>query len=122
MKEGGLKFLAALIIVLMVAIPFAGLDSLPRDLRKQIAAERTALAEAQNKIKGAQAEVSREIQQEPELFRGIPASQRWPNQLNDAATNLETASSEMGQLTALEKANRRGDRDRVQSLLLQERQ
>src|SRR5262245_43408542 len=122
MKQGGLKFIAALIATMMVVIPFAGLDSLPRDLRKQIAVERTALSDTQNKVKGAQAEVTREIQEEPELFRGIPASQRWPNQLSDVGTNLETASSEMDQLTALEKANRRQDRERVQSLLVQERQ
>lgn len=122
MKQGGLKFAAALIATLMVVIPFAGLDSLPRDLRKQIAAERTALSESLGKVRGATAEVGRELSAEPDLFRGVPASRRWPNQLNDATTNLQTATSEMEQLTALEKANRRQDRDRAQALLAQEKQ
>jgi hypothetical protein len=121
MKQGGLKFIAALIATMMVVVPFIGIDSLPRDLKKQIAAERTALTESLSKVRGATAEVGRELSQESDLFRGVPASQRWPNQLNDAVTNLQTATSEMEQLTALEKANRRQDRERAQALLAQEK-
>src|SRR5687767_15135593 len=122
MKQGALKFIAALIGTVMVVLPFAGIDSLPREVRSQISAERSALAAASSKVRAAQEEVARGLQSEAELFSAIPASQRWPAQLNDAATDLQSASRDMEQLTAIEKQNRRGNRDRALALLSRERQ
>ena len=44
MQRPFLKFAAAILGTGLVVVPFLGLDGLPRDLRRQIAAERTALA------------------------------------------------------------------------------
>src|ERR1051326_3729270 len=110
MQQGGLKFAAALIGTVMVVLPFAGLDSLPRAVRTQISAEQGALASAQSKLRSMQDEVTSDLQSEPDLFRTIPASQHWPEQLNDASRDLESAVRDAAQLAALEKENRRQDR------------
>jgi hypothetical protein len=105
----------------MAVTPFLGLDSLPRDLRRQIAAERVALAQSQRDLRAAQDGVARDLQAEPDLFKSIPASKDWPGQLSNAATDLQTASRDMEQLSALERQNRREDRDRAAALLSHER-
>ncbi len=121
MNRSGLKFLAALLGVLAVIVPFLGLDNLPRDLRKQIDAERTTLASSQKQLQAAQDEVLGELGSESDLFRSVPASAGWPDQLSKALGDLQFATRDMEQLTALEKQNRRGDRAQTESLLAQER-
>jgi hypothetical protein len=121
-NKGPLKFLAAFIVTMMAVLPFAGMDSLPRDLRSRIDSERTALAGAQSAVRAAQDEVARELQSEPELYRSIASSQTWQPVLGQSASNLQSATREMEQLTALQKQNRRGDRAQVESLLSQEQQ
>ncbi len=119
MNRGFLKFGVALLATLMVVVPFAGLDSLPRSLRAQIDSERSALKSAQNQIVSSSSAVSRDLSAEPELFHGVAASAQWPAQLTGAAGDLQTATRNMEQLTALEKQNRRQDRPRVEQLLAQ---
>lgn len=120
-NKGPLKFLAFLIGTMMLVLPFAGMDGLPRDTRKSIESERSALASATTQIKSAQSEVTQSVQADPELFRGIPASARWPGDLGQASSDLQSASQDLAQIAALEKANKRGDRDRVESLISRER-
>jgi hypothetical protein len=122
MNRAGLKFLAGLIGAAMVLLPFTGLDSLPRAVRSQIAAERSALQTAKSQLRNTQEKVTTYLQSEPELFRTIPASQRWPEQLNDASRDLESASRDDSRLTTLEKENRRQDRQSAEALLSHERQ
>ena len=121
MSRSSLKFLAAFLGVLIVVVWFAGLDNLPRGLRSQIDSERTALAAAQNDLRGAQDEVLRNLQTEADLFRAIPASEQWPEQLSKNLGDLQLAAHDMEQLTTLQKQNRRQDREQVESLLTQER-
>jgi hypothetical protein len=115
-----MKFAAALLGTGLVVVPFMGLDSLPRDVRKQIQTERSAMAQAQREVREAQAAVNQDLQAEADLFRSIPASKQWPTQLTMAAAGLTTAQSAMQQLEALDKQNRRQDRDRAVALLAQE--
>ncbi len=121
MERGLLKFAAALLAVGMAALPFAGLDGLPRELRAQVKTEQATLAAAQTKLKAAQEEVTRDLASEPELFHSIPASSEWPGQLTDAARDMDAAAADMTQLLALDKANRRADRAKAEALLSHER-
>jgi hypothetical protein len=119
--RGPLKFLAALLGTLMVVMPFAGLDSLPRAVRSQIVQERKALAGAQSAVRSASDEVSRDLSSERALFDSITADDAWPRELDASASDLDAAQRDMAQLTTLEKADRRGDRARVEQLLSHER-
>ncbi len=121
MSRSGLKFLAILLSVSIVAVLFAGLDDLPRGLRDQIAPERAALAAAQQKLDSINNEVSGDLQSEPALFRSIPPSREWPVMIGHERATLQTASAEMAELGKLEKVNRRTDRERVEQLLLRVR-
>ena len=119
MNRGFLKFAAVVFGTGLVVVPFLGLDGLPRDLRKQISSERSAFSQTQRQIKDAQDAVAHDLSAESDLFQGIPASQRWQSDLATASNALQ--ASGMGELAALDKQNRRQDRDRAAALLARER-
>jgi hypothetical protein len=121
MSRGTLKFLAGFLGILIVCVLLAGFDNLPRGVRAEIDSERRAFADAQKQVQGSQAEVNRDLAAEADLFRAVPASQQWPGGLSRAAGELESAGQQVAELTALEKANRRTDRQRAESLLASER-
>src|SRR6516164_5891750 len=100
MNRGFLKFAAAVLGTGLVVVPFLGLDGLPRDLRRQIKDERAAYTQAEQRI-----EVAKDLQSEADLFRSIPASQTWPSDLTNAATDLQSASKDVQALADLEKKN-----------------
>lgn len=119
MNRGFLKFAAVVLGTGLVVVPFLGLDGLGRDLRKQISTERSAYTQTQRQIKDAQDAVAHDLSAEPDLFKGIPASQRWQSDLATASNALQ--ASGMDELAALDKQNRRQDRDRAAALLARER-
>src|SRR3954470_9807177 len=121
MQRPFLKFAGAILGTGLVVVPFLGLDSLPRDVRRQIRAERTALTETKRQIAKAQDEVTHDLQAEPDLFRSIPASKQWPAAFTNANSDLATAARDMEQLATLEKSNRREDSGRATALLSHER-
>ena len=121
MNKSGLKFLAILLGVLMIAVLFAGLDDLPRTVRAEIDTERAALAAGQKQITAATQEVTGDITADPALFGSVMASRQWPAQLAQNEASLQAASRDMEELTRLQKANRKQDSQRVETLLLQER-
>ena len=121
MSKSSLRFLAVVLSVLIVVVVLAGFDNLPRDLRKQIDAERTQLASAQTAVGADRDQVGREAQSESALFSGIPSSRQYPERFEQAATLLASAGRDMDQLSSLEKQNRRQDRQRVEALLSEER-
>src|SRR3954453_5008552 len=98
MERPFLKFAAAILGTGLVVVPFLGLDSLPRDLRQQISAERTALNDSRRQISKAQDEVTHDLQAEPDLFRSIPASKQWPVALGNAAADLQAASRDVEEI------------------------
>ena len=121
MSRSGLKFLAVLLSTLIFFVLVAGLDNLPRGVRAQVDAERSALAAARKDIQAAKDEANGDIRREPDLFGSIGASQRWPAEFSQSEAQLAAAARNMGELDRLEKQNRRGDRERVESLIATER-
>ena len=121
MQRPFLVFAAAILGTGLVVVPFLGLDGLPRDVKRQIAAERTALTQTERQVKNAQEEVTHDLQAEPDLFRSIPASKQWTGAFAEASADLQSASRDLEQLTALEKQNRREDRERATALLAKEK-
>ena len=120
MSRSGFKFLAVLLSTLIFFVLVAGLDNLPRELRAKVDAERSALASAGKQVQAAKDEVASDLKTEADLFRTVPASQQWPAGLTAAESQLATARQDMDVLTRLEKANRRQDRQQVESLLAAE--
>jgi len=121
MSRSNLKFLALVLSILIVVVIAAGFDNLPRDLHKQIDAERGQLASAQTAVRADRDEVGREVQSESALFSGIPSSREYPDRFEKANTLLASAGRDMDELSRLEKQNRRQDRQQVETLLAQER-
>src|SRR5690348_15875873 len=105
----------------LIVVLFLGLDSLPRDVRRQIETERAALTDAQRQVSKAQDEVTHDLNSDPDLFRSIPASKQWSSDFAAASSDLQSASRDMEQLNALAKKNDRADRDRAVALLSREK-
>jgi hypothetical protein len=72
-------------------------------------------------MRAAQQGVADDLKAEPELFRGIPASQRWQQDVAVAAASFAVGDGQYRELMALEKRNKRQDRDRAAALLAQVR-
>ena len=121
MSRSTLKFLAVLLGILIIVVYLADLDGLPRSVRAQISAERTALASADKQLHAAQDDVLASLKSQSDLFQAIPASQQWPEQLSKSLGDLQLASHDMEQLLALDKHDRRQDRPQVEKLLAGER-
>ena len=121
MSRSTLKFLAVILSVLIVAVLFAGLDNLPREVRAQIKSEQAALTATQSQLLSEKDEVNRDVQADPALFGAIPESAQWPAAFAKAESTLADASRDMDELARLDKANRRQDRQRAETLLAQER-
>jgi hypothetical protein len=115
-----LKFLAAMIAVLMVVVAVSNLDGLPRGLKSRIEAEQKELAAAQTRFHATQDEVLRDMQTESLLFQGIGSSKQWPDQLSQSLGNLQYASRDMDQLEQIRKQNRRDQEQQAETLLAQE--
>jgi hypothetical protein len=122
MSKSSLRILAALLSAGIVAVLFAGFDSLPRDIRNQITSERSAYAAAQKQVASTKAEVDRDRSQEPALFAAIPSAHAYGDRIARGQSMLTSASRDLDDLAALEKRNRRSDKDRAQSLLSHEKQ
>src|SRR5689334_11124598 len=122
MSKSSLRILAALLSAAIVAVLFAGLDNLPREVRNRIAAERSAYAAAQKQLDAGRSEVDRDRTQEPALFAAIPSTHAYGDRLARSQSMLAAASHDLDDLAALEKRNRRTDRDQANNLLRHERQ
>src|SRR6516225_8075194 len=121
MSKSSLRVLAVLLSVAIIGVIFAGLDNLPRDVRSQIAAERSAYTAAQGQLKSVQEEVARDTASETALFAVLPSAREYPDRLARAGAALSAAGRDVEELARLEKANRRQDRDRAAALLAQEK-
>jgi hypothetical protein len=121
MSKSSLRVLAVILSAAIIGVIFAGLDNLPRDVRSQIASERSAYTAAQGQLKSAQEEIARDTAGEAALFAALPSAREYPGRLARANTALTAAGRDVEELARLEKANRRQDRDRAVALLAQEK-
>src|ERR1039457_6740849 len=122
MSKSSLRILAVLLTVGIIAVLFAGLDSLPGAVKAQIAAEHKSFSAAESQVQAAQADVSRTLASESALFGALPSAREYPDRLGRAASSLAAAGQSLAELERLEKQNRRSDRARAEALLAQEKQ
>jgi len=121
MSKPFLRLFAAVLTTLIIVVGVTAFDHLPSSIRTQIDSERSALAAAPNQVHAAQDAVAREVQSEPALFNGIPASQQWSGRFQQASSALQSARGDIDELTRLEKSGHRSDQQRAQALLSHER-
>src|SRR5262245_46132416 len=98
MQKSGLKVMAVALAALMALVWFAGLDDLPRDVRAQIASEKSALAAAQKQVSASQQEVAKDLSSEPALFHALPSAALYNDRLARANNVLSSAARDMDQL------------------------
>src|ERR1039458_6873935 len=122
MSKSSLRILAVLLTAGIIAVLFAGLDSLPGAVKAQIAAEHKSFSAAESQVQAAQADVSRTLASESALFGALPSAREYPDRLGRAASSLAAAGQSLAELERLEKQNRRSDRARAEALLAQEKQ
>jgi hypothetical protein len=110
------------LVAAIVVVLFAGLDSLPREVKAQIATERSAYTAAQKQLDSSKSEIERDRSQEPALFAAIPSAQGYNDRLARGQSMLTSAGRDLDDLATLEKRNRRSDRDQANNLLKHEKQ
>ena len=124
MSRGTLKFLAVFLGILIVCVLLAGLDNLPRGVRAQIDSRaRRACSGAKPGPAAPRTEVDRDWQAEA---GPVPRRSRQPAVARPFRARRPASWQSAGQRhgpssTALEKPNRRQDRQQAESLLAQER-
>ena len=121
MSRRGLEFLAVVLAFLIVVVLLAGFDNLPRPLRADIKAEAQQLPQTASQFQADQAEVTRDLSSDPDLFRAHNMSTVFPSRFQIAAKELDGAQRDSAELDKLLKANRRQDRDQAERLLTEER-
>jgi hypothetical protein len=107
---------------LIAVVAFRAFDHLPGSVRAQIDSERTALTTAQKELTAARSEVSRDVEAHADLFKSVPQSAQWPGSFSQAAASLQSAETQMRDLTQLEKDGHYQDRAKAQSMLANVRQ
>jgi hypothetical protein len=122
MEKTGLKITAGVLAGLMGLVWVARFDDLPRDVKSQIAAERSAVAGARKQVAAAKDEVARDLSGESVLFHALPSAALYNDRLSRSGDVLASASRDMERLEKLEKANRRTDEEEAKRLLAHARQ
>jgi hypothetical protein len=115
MNRRSLGALALVIILLMVIVATAGLDNLPRDLRKSIDAAAASFQTDRSQFAQDRDFVNRAVSDEPALFRTKAAGYRDRLQRDDSC--FVSAATELAALQQLHKANRRTDTDKARAEL-----
>ncbi len=121
MSKRGLGSIAILLTVLIAIVLAFGFGGLPRELRGRIDSERRELSQTAKQFEDARAEVTRDLQTEPALFRARGTSVAWPDRLAGAAANLALAQKDMAALARLRDENHSGTKEKAERLLLEEK-
>ncbi|HEV3332993.1 MAG TPA: hypothetical protein VG096_18525 [Bryobacteraceae bacterium] len=121
MNKPALRLSAAVLTTLIIVVGITAFDHLPGGVRAQIDSERSALASAPNQVRAAQDAVTRQVQAEPDLFHSLAPSQQWPGRFQQASSELQSARSDLDELTRLEKQGHHSDQQRALALLSHER-
>ncbi len=121
MSRSQLRLSAVVLAVAIVVVAANALDRLPSNLRSQIDAERTALTATHSQVGGIRTQVDDQVRAAPALFNALPFGQNYSERMLQASGELRSAANDVDRLTALEKHNRRSDRQQAETLLADEK-
>src|SRR4029453_17492490 len=96
----------------MGIVATAGLDNLPRDLRKSATTAAVQVRADTDRLRDQRATVERAIISDPALFARKVGP--WREQLNRAQAQMKDADAQAAALSKLAEANRRQDRAQVE--------
>ncbi len=108
--------------VVALSLWFAAcMRTLPSSLRHEIADEHSKIQRADQEIQRAEQTVNRDIQGNPDLFRGTTAPAQWKAEFASAHEKLRTAEETDRDLTELSGRNRADSLPEAEHLLAKER-
>ncbi len=113
MNRRSLGALAIVIIILMAIVATAGLDNLPRDVRKSIDTASARLTTDRKTFNQNREYVGGALRDEAALFRTKAPAYR--DRLDKDGACLTDAAGELAALQKLESANKRADADRARA-------
>lgn len=105
-------------LVIAGALLLVSCNGLPTSIRRQIAAEKDRLQQADHQLQHSRETVRDDLAHAPDLFNGTTVAAAWPAKLQSAQSNLDRAKDDVRQL---DKLTRAGDRNRAEQLLRDER-
>ncbi|MBC8165618.1 MAG: hypothetical protein H7Y20_07080, partial [Bryobacteraceae bacterium] len=112
MNKRSLGGLAIVLIAMMAIVSMAGLDRLPRDVKRSVEVSASRVKSDRTRFNDARAGVNSAIGAEPELFRTQAAL--WQARLLQADEKLKQTEVGMARLLEIEKANKRGDAPKLE--------
>jgi hypothetical protein len=115
MNRRALGALAIVVIILMGIVATAGLDGLPRDVRRAIETAATRIGNERAQVEQSREFVSQALRTEPVLFR--TKADLYRQRLDAGAGCLSNAQSEIASLQQLLEQNRRADADQARASL-----
>ncbi|HEY6342307.1 MAG TPA: hypothetical protein VIY49_12505 [Bryobacteraceae bacterium] len=107
MERRALGVLALILIGLMALVATAGLDGLPRSLKKSVEAENGVVSHDQEALQLDRTRIEAAIAEDPALF--AKEADPWRARLDQDKATFADAGGKLVALQQLAKANRRGD-------------
>lgn len=104
--------------VLFAAVLLAGCNSLPNELRREIADADSRLLQAQRQFQRTADEVRADLKKSPDLFQTVSAE--WSSRLTAAKARLDSAESDRRELKRLDDSGRKEDIPRIRQILAHE--
>ncbi|HTA47146.1 MAG TPA: hypothetical protein VK789_32105 [Bryobacteraceae bacterium] len=101
-----------------VSLLLASCNGLPPSIKRDIAAEKDRLQQAEHELQHSRETVRDDLAHTPDLFNGTAVATEWPAKLQADQTTLDRAKDDLRQL---DKLTRVSDRSRAEQLLREER-
>lgn len=119
-RKRNLASIGVLAAVCLAASVSTGCGALPKQLREQIASEKSNVEQAERQLQHSQNTVREDLAHSPELFKGTPVVTQWPARLESARGSLARAKSDLQQLEKLAHGGGRAEEVRQAERLLGE--
>jgi hypothetical protein len=103
-----------------VLVVLTGCNSLPREIRREIADAGAKLRQSEKQFQRESDEIRDDLSHAPDLFNAAPAAGEWRSRLSAAKGRLDAAESDQRQLETLDKSGHKEDAPRVRQLLSDE--
>lgn len=119
MNRTTLGYMAIGVVVLMMLVIMVGGGGLPRETRTLVDAELTNFTEAQRQFETIERDVTKALEEEPELFALRAFDERWPRQLEENEQSLNAAAEQVKTVRELREKDDPEDKGKLVELVQQ---